>query len=421
MKTHALLVIGWSIVVSAAAHAGDWTMFRGPTRDGISAETNVPQKWDADTNIKWKTPLPGPGNSSPIVVGENVFITCATDTGKNRGLHCFTRADGRERWSKIVRYENEDPTHGTNPYCGSSPAAGNGRVVVWHGSAGVHCYDYDGKELWSRDLGEFRHIWGYGSSPVLYRDMVLLNCGPGARQFVIALDAATGKTLWQVDIPGGDSGLEPEEKGKKAKWTGSWSTPVVAKIDGQDQIIVGLPKQVQAFDPATGKVLWTCEGLGDLVYTDVLTGDRVGVAMSGYHGPAIGFKLGGTGDVTEANRLWRQTSQIPQRIGSGVLLGDYVFMVNEIGVGQCLKADTGEELWKARLPSGITWGSLVHVEGRLYMTDRQSKTIVFAANPERLEILAENELKEPTNSTPAFSNGQIFHRTFKNLYCIVAR
>ena len=403
----------------AAARAGDWGEFRGPLRNGICTEKHVPRSWSKDRNITWKAPLPDAGNSSPVVVGGLVYVTCATEKGQHRGLYAFDRNTGRQVWSKIVDYLGEDPTHPTNPYCGSSPAADGQRIVVWHGSAGVHCYDPQGNELWSRDLGAFRHIWGYGSSPVIYHDRVLLNCGPGPRQFVIALDLTTGKTLWQSDEPGGDSGLEePGKDASKPLWIGSWSTPVVAQVDGHDQVIVSLAHHVKAYDPATGKALWKCEGLGDLAYTDPLIAGDIGVAMGGYHGPAIGFKLGGSGDVTETNRLWLNKTRNPQRIGSGVILGDYIYMANETGLVQCLELKTGNEVWKDRLQGGKIWSSIIAAADRLYATDQEGKTFVWAPRADKFELLGTNDLGEPTNSTLAFSNGQAFLRTFDHLYCI---
>jgi outer membrane protein assembly factor BamB len=419
--------IFWMAIVQlciplATASCNDWGDFRGPGRTGISQETDVPRTWSATSNIRWKARLTAPGNSSPVVAGDLVFVTCAHDDGKVRGLYCFDRKSGQSRWAKTVEYQAEDPTHPTNPYCGSSPAADRTSVVVWHGSAGVHCYDPAGELLWSRDLGKFRHIWGYGSSPIFYGESVILNCGPGPRQFVIALDRKTGKTLWQTDEPGGATGEEEENSpGGKPLWAGSWSTPVVAKVDGQDQILVSLPHQVKAYDPVTGKVLWFCEGLGDLVYTDPLVSNGIGVAMGGYHGPAMGFRLGGSGNVTSANRLWLQTSRNPQRIGSGLILGKHIFMANEIGLVQCLELETGKEIWKDRLPGAKIWGSLIAAEGRLYVTNQQGTTFMFAPNPDKFELLGQNEIGEPTNSTLAFSDGQAFLRTFEHLYCIESK
>ena len=410
-----VLPIVAAVVLATAtlARGEDWPVFRGPNGDGISSETELPLHWGPDQNIKWKAPLPAPGNSSPIVSKGRVFLTCATDAGKNRGLYCYDRRNGRPLWSQIVAYDQTDPTHQTNPYCGSSPAADGTRVVVWHGSAGLHCYDYEGKKLWSRDLGEFKHIWGYGSSPVFYGDKIILNCGPGVRTFVTAIDAANGQTIWQSDESGGASG----EKGA-SEWIGSWSTPVVAKVAGRDQILVSLPYHVNAYDPADGKVLWTCDGLDKLVYTSPLVGDGVGVAMGGFHGPAAGFKLGRSEDVTRINRLWHATAKNPQRIGSGVIVGRNLFMANEQYIAQCLDVETGKELWQTRMPAGPIWASLVLAGDRLYVTNQIGTTIVFRANPERFELLAENEMEEPSNSTLAISDGEIFLRSFQNLFCI---
>jgi outer membrane protein assembly factor BamB len=398
------------------ATANDWPAFRGPAQTGISEETRVPLNWSAEKNIRWKAPLPAPGNSSPVVSRDRVFITCATDNGKHRGLYCYDRRDGRLLWQRLVDCDESDPTHATNPYCGSSPACDGTRVVVWHGSAGLHCYDYDGQPLWSRDLGTFRHIWGYGSSPIFYHDSILLNCGPGERTFVTAIDRRTGEARWQVDEAGGDEGQD--QPGQKPKWIGSWSTPVVTKVDGRDQVLVSLPHHVQAYDPSDGKILWSCDGLGDLVYTSVLVTDGIGVAMSGYFGPAVGFKLGGSGNVTETNRLWHGTAQNPQRIGSGVIVGEHIYLVNEPSLVQCLELKTGKEVWKDRLGGEKVWASIVAAEGRLYVTDEAGTTYVFAPSRAGLEILAKNSVGEPTNSTLALSNGQIFLRTFGHLICI---
>jgi outer membrane protein assembly factor BamB len=416
------LVALWiALSVPAVARAEDWNQFRGPQRDGICREARVPLTWAPDKNIRWKSPLPDKGNSSPIVAGDCVFVTCATDAGAHRGLYCFDRKDGRLAWSRIVDYAGDEPTHQTNPYCGSSPAAADGRVVVWHGSAGVHCYDFGGRPLWSRDLGTFRHIWGYGSSPVIYGNQVLLNCGPGPRQFVIALDLKSGQTLWQADEPGGDAGEEPEGKdATKPLWTGSWSTPLVTRVDGRDQVLVSLPQHVKAFDPGSGKLLWWCAGLGDLAYTDPLASAGIGVAMGGYHGPAIGFELGGSGDITSSGRLWRNASRNPQRIGSGVLIDGHVYMANEIGLAQCLDARTGEELWRGRLPGARIWSSVIAVGKRLYVTNQDGATHVFAARSDKFELLATNEIGEATNSTLAFAEGQVLLRTFEHLFCIEA-
>jgi len=404
----------------AAARAADWPMFRGPDRNGVSPDAKAPVTWGVDQNVKWKAALPQPGNSSPVVAGDRVFVTCAEDRlGMKRGLFCFARADGKPLWSRTVAYPEKEPTHATNPYCAASPATDGKVVVAWHGSAGLHCYDVDGKPLWSRDLGKIRHIWGYASSPVIHGDVIYVNGGPGARQFLAAVDKNKGDVLWQTDEPGG-----AEDKDATGKWLGAWNSPVVAKVDGQEQVLMAMPGHVNAYDPKSGKVLWTCAGTGPLAYSDVLVSEaeKAGTAMAGYGGAAIGFKLaaGSAGDVTATNRLWQATKGIQQRVGSGVVLGTYVYVPNEPYIG-CYELLTGKEVWRQPVPGGC-WSSITAVHDgdgyRLYATSKPGVTYVFAADPAGYKQLAANDLKEPTNSTPAVSDGQVFLRTAGHVWCI---
>jgi outer membrane protein assembly factor BamB len=311
-----LLLTAFVLLLPLAVRAGDWPAFRGPLGNGVAQEDNAPLHWGPGKNVLWKATLPALGNSSPIVSHGCVFITCAEHEGKKRNLYCFDRRTGKELWVRTAEFPTVEPTHQSNPYCGSTPVADGARVVVWHGSAGVFCYNFDGKELWKTDLGKVRNEWGYGSSPILHRGKVILNFGPGDRAFLAALDLKTGKLLWKFDEPGGPKTL------LKGNW-GSWCTPIVAKVGGKDQILCSMLTQVVACDPKTGARLWFCEGLAeplaDLVYPSPVVSGEIGVAFSGWaNGPTFGFKLGGSGDVTASNRLWlvKQT----QRVGSGVVV-----------------------------------------------------------------------------------------------------
>jgi len=401
--------------MATSAAAGDWPAFRGPSGNGIAQEDKAPLHWSPGKNVRWKAHLPGPGNSSPIVSRGRVFITCAEDEGRKRNLYCFDRRTGEKLWVRTVNHTNAEPTHRTNPYCASTPVADGSRVIVWHGSAGVFCYDLDGKEVWTRVLGEVRHDWGYASSPILHRGKVILNFGPGVQTFLAAMDLKTGDLLWKRDEPGG---LDATDK----RMVGSWSTPVVIKADGREQILCSMPTRVVACDPGTGAVLWSCGGLAhektDLVYASPLVSHGIGVAFTGWvNGPTIGFRLGGSGDVTATNRLWLEKQ--PQRIGSGVVVDGRVYIVNAgPGTAQCIDCQTGKVLWTERLDGGESWGSLVLAADRLYVTSRKGVTSVFRPNPEKLELLAMNDLGEPSNATPAISDGQIFLRTDQHLYCI---
>jgi outer membrane protein assembly factor BamB len=204
-------------------------------------------------------------------------------------------------------------------------------------------------------------------------------------------------------------------------WTGSWSTPVVATLDGHKQILVSLPHHVNAYNPSDGKIIWTCDGLDKLAYTSPVIGDGIVVAMGGYHGPALGVKVQGTGDITESNRLWLTKTPNPQRIGTGVVVGKHLYMANENSTAQCIEIETGKELWRARMPEGVIWSSPVLADDRLYVTNQNGTTIVFRASPEKYEQLAENKLDEPSNSTIAISDGEIFLRTAEHLFCVAEK
>ncbi len=418
MTRFAVLLI--LIVVCAPAHAANWPAWRGPTGQGFCEEKGIPVTWSDQENVKWKVPLENPGNSTPVVWGDKIFLTQANKGGSRRSLLCLARADGKLLWQKDVAYAEKEKNWNEEWYGNASPVLDGERAVVSFGSAGMYCYDFDGKELWKRtDLGVWEHAFGNGSSPVLFGDLAILWCGPNeskGRNFLLAVDKKTGKTVWDQDHS-----------------FGSWSTPLLTKVNGQDQLILGYSRDVKnqpenksgylyGFDPTTGKEIWKCQGLNSFCYTSPLFGDGVAVQMTGYGGSAIAVKLGGTGDIT-SSRLWLHPQNI-QRVGSGIVLNGHVYIVEENGVPHCYDLQTGDEKWKAAKRPGSgssTWGSMVHVDGRLYVLMRNGETLVFAASP-TYELLAVNALSgEATNSSPAISNGQIFLRTFKNLWCIEAK
>ncbi len=413
-------LLGMILGGAARALGGDWEGFRGGKCAGMAEGGNWPVEWVPEKNVKWVAELPASGNGSPIVSKGKVFVCCAEDRkGHGRSVYCFDRASGKKLWVKTVRYEKEEPTHAQNPYCATTPAADGERVVVWHGSAGLYCYDYEGKELWNLDLGSFGHIWGYGSSPVIFGESVIVNCGPGARSFVVAVDKKSGKILWQTEEPGGADDTSAKTRG----WLGSWATPVIAKVGGQEQVLVAMPFHLNAYEPGSGKILWHCEGTGPLAYSDPMVapdGNTI-VAMAGYAGAAIGVKVGGnqemSGDVTAGNRLWRKTERIPQRIGTGVILGQYLYMVSEPGF-QCIDIATGEEKWRHFGDGQRFWSSLVGTADGLYATSQRGDTVVFAPNPKEFTLVGTNNIGEGTNATLAMSDGEIFLRTYTHLYCI---
>lgn len=402
----ALFVLGLSSAV-----AGNWPAWRGPHGTGVADETGVPIRWSKTENVAWKVPLPGAGNSTPIVWGERVFLTQATEDGKRRALMCFDRDTGRTLWEQATAYDRKERTHETNPQCSQSAVTDGELVVAWHGSAGVFAYDLDGRELWRKDLGTFEHIWGLGSSPVLYENLVILNAGPGLRAFVVALDKRTGEEVWRYESPGAASE-------KVDQFRGSWHTPVLFPEGSQTRVLLGFPGVLRALDPRTGNNVWFCSGLGELVYASPVFAGDVIVATSGYHGPAMAVRGGGEGDVTASRRLWRKEERKfnPQRVGSGVIADDHFYILNEDGIAWCVEPATGRLLWEERL-GGTSWSSMCHVDGRLYANNMDGDTFVLEPNPKECRRVAENPLGETTRASLAFGDGRVFLRTYENLYC----
>jgi outer membrane protein assembly factor BamB len=411
-----------ALLLSSLCAFGNWPAWRGPEGTGVARESKLPQRWSTNENIRWRTPLPERGNSTPIVWKDAVFVTQAIEKENRRTLIRFDQKTGKQRWQKDVTYSEKELTHETNPYCSASAVTDGERVVASYGSAGLYCYDFEGKELWHRDLGKQHHIWGNAASPVLYKDLCILNVGPGERSFLIAVDKKTGKTVWQMDEPGGHSGRGKPGDDTKDIWIGSWTTPIIIQENGSDRLIMSFPKRVASLDPKTGKEMWTCSGLNALVYTSPLHEDGIVVALGGYGGSAIAVRTGGKGDATENHRLWHHP-RTRQRIGSGVIHDGHVYILNELPMAECYELRTGKLVAEKRLkgngPKGETWSSMVVAGDKLYVIKQSGDTFVLKADPQ-MEILAVNSLGEFTNASIAPSNGEIFIRTHKALWCIAA-
>ena len=402
--------------LNPAAAQDDWGQFRGQMSRGESAAENVPTEWSADESIAWRVPLERSGNGSPAIVGELVLIAGATgEKAERKTLAAYRVSDGSLVWEQVCDGPVE-ATHETNPSGGTTPASDGETVVVWHGTAGLFAYRVaDGEPLWSRQLGTFEHMWGQGTSPIIVGDRVILSSGPSKQEiFVAAFDLASGETLWRhVEPMDGDG-----ETNTEGKYMGSWSSPVPVEVEGTEIALVSLPTRVVGFEVATGKLKFWCEGTrgprGDLSYSSpVISGDLCAVT-GGYQGPSFAFRLGGSGDITESNRLWR-VEQNPQSIGTGVTVDGYLYQ-SEAGPGiiRCIDLGTGEVKWQQRA-SKEHWASVILAGGRCYALAQDGTTLVFEPNPERFIEIAENQLGEPSNSTPAPIHGGLIIRTANSL------
>lgn len=409
--------------LAAPLIAANWPSWRGPKGDGSSPEKSVPLQWNATENVRWKIELPEPGDSSPVVWGDKVFLTQSFEKDGGRTVMCYDRRNGKLLWKSGTTWTQREQRYGKNPHCAASPVTDGERVIAFFGSAGLFCWDMDGKELWRRDLGPQAHEWSYAASPLLHGDVCVLYFGPGANARLIGLDKKSGKMLWEFKEPAPEArtrtdGFKGNDRGGMV---GTFTTPIIARAGQRDELIQTFPQFTRAFDPLTGRALWHCDGLNELVYSSPVAGEGVLVAMGGFFGTSLAVKTGGSGDVTGSHRLW-QTVRTKNRLGTGVITGGHVFILNTEGIAECLNLQTGESLWQERVKGtgkkGDSWSSMVLVDRHILCLNQSSETIVIKASP-KFELVRVNSLDgDLANSTHAISNGEVFIRTHKHLWCI---
>jgi outer membrane protein assembly factor BamB len=409
-----------ALLLLTSAQGNDWPSWRGPNGDGKLPDAGAyPTEWSATKNIAWRVDLPDRGNSSPIASGNRVFLTQSEKEGRLRSLICFDAENGRTLWKKTVEFGKAEETHKTNPHGSASPVTDGTLVYAWHGNAGLYAYDFEGNEKWHRDLGsDYEHIWGtHAASPVLRGESLLIHAGPGPKMKLFSLRKDTGEAIWERD-------LDEFESSEAKQFKGSWATPLILENGGRTEMLLGLPGFLTSFDAKTGKELWRVAGLSNLCYTSVLAGGGRALYFCGYGGPGLSVKLPSStesGDLTKTHRIWIDPpsgkNQNPQRIGSGQIIGDHFYLLNEPGVMQCSLVATGEILWRERL-SASSWSSLNLIGDRLYGNDSRSTTYVIDPDPTGMKVIATNSLDENqhTNASPAFANGHIFFRTDSYLY-----
>jgi outer membrane protein assembly factor BamB len=397
--------------------AADWPQFRGPGGSGTSVETGLPTTWSATENVVWKTRLPGPGTSSPIVVGQHIYLTCYSGYGLEpdkgdmdqlmRHLLCVDRATGKVLWTRDFKpvlpeskyRPGDDSKHG---YSSSTLASDGQRLYAFFGKSGVYGLDLDGKEVWHASVGTGTSGWGSANSPVLFKDLVIVNASVES-QSLVALDKSTGKEVWRT-------------KGIRS----SWNTPVLVDApDGGTELVVSENSAVIGFDPTSGKELWRVGGFGGYVCPSVVTHKGVVyvVRTGSKSGGALAIKAGGRGDVTESHVLWR--SQGSSLVTSPVYYDGRLYWAG--GVVTCLDAATGKELYRGRLSKGGEfYASPLVADDKIYCVSRFDGTFVLAAGPTFKE-LARNQFADDnsrTNASPIASAGNLLLRTDQYLYCI---
>ena len=409
-----LSVVVLCIFFTSQLKAADWPRFRGPAGDGTSSDPKVPSEWSDTKNLEWKLELPGKGFSSPIVVGDYVFVTCYSNADgdlKNlkRHLLCVQRHEGKVVWSKVVPSaapEARGPGFGTrHGYASHTPVSDGERVYVLFGNSGVLAFDMQGKQLWQQDVGrENAAMFGSGASPILYKDRLIVTAGAESES-IRALDKKTGKQLWKA------------EAGSLSR---CYSTPLIAKnTKGEDELLISVPYEVWSLNPNDGKLKWYAETKVDTnSCPTVVTRDGIVYVIGGRSGGRAAIRTGGKGDVTKSNVLWstRGGSYVP----SPVLHEGHLFWINDRGVAYCVDVKSGKELAKKRI-GGQFYASVVLIKDKLYAVSRFGGTYVLEATPE-LKQVAHNKLSDRSDfsASPAVSDGQLILRSDKYLYCIQA-
>jgi outer membrane protein assembly factor BamB len=380
-----------------------WPRWRGPGGQGVAADGNYPDRWSDKENVRWKTDVPGRGHSSPIVWGDRIFLTTGYSDGRVSVL-CFSRTDGQRLWETFGPDRTPEYTHQKNSVASATASTDGTRVYASFGNKGLMAVDFSGKLVWHRSLGTFDNYHGTAGSPLLYKDRLIVFQDHAGAAFIAALDAATGNTLWRSARRG----------------TVGWSTPIAIKAFDHDEIIVSGQEQVQAYNPQSGDLLWTCRGnLFEVIPTPVV-GHGLVFCASGRAGPTLAIKPGGKGDVTSTHLAWQSPKGSPF-VPSPLLYGDILYLVNDMSsIGTAFKAATGEVLWQGRLGAAMREGfsaSPIGVNGKVFFTNDEGETFVVKAGS-TFELIHVNHLNASVLASPALVDGRWYFRTDRQLLAI---
>ncbi|QDV23292.1 outer membrane protein assembly factor BamB family protein [Aureliella helgolandensis] len=445
-----LAVYAMTIGCASGLAAEDWSRFRGPNGDGTARDSQpVPSQWSPQENLKWKAELPGAGVSSPIVVGDRVFVTCYSGYGVDRNqvgniedlkrhLVCVDSQSGRILWDKsVAAVMPEDPYAGigvtAHGYASHTPVSDGERVYAFFGKSGVHAFDMDGNEMWQASVGTGSDPWQWGSasSPIVHDGLVFVTAAAES-QALVALDAKTGQEVWRESAEGFD---------------GMWGTPTLIQVSqSRTELVMSVPFEIWSFAPKTGKLLWYCEASeSEQAHSSAVASDGVVYAFTGRGGGSIAVRAGGSQDVAKSHRLW--TGSESDRFGTPVVYQGKIYLVAG-GIVTVIDGTTGKKLSQTRLENDRSsaatapstsgreggrqsgrgggrssdYASPVIADGKLYFVNGSGQTFVWQLGDE-LEQLSVNRVTDESESfggTPAVSQGRIFLRSDKHLYCVAA-
>ena len=390
-----------------------WPRWRGPSGQGVVRSGEYPDTW-SEKSIAWKVPVPGRGNSSPIVWRDRIFFTTAYNDGARLSLLCFRRSDGKLLWELAAPQESVEYVHPKNGHASATPVTDGERVYASFGPHGLIAASFEGKLLWHAPIGRVDNYHGTAGSPVLYKDSVIIYQDGGANfgappsasvpSFIAAFDRKTGKTLWRT----------PRSA------TVGWGTAIVIRAGDRDELVVCSQRRATAYDPANGRELWTVSGLTFEVIPTPVVGHDLVFCSSGRAGPTIAIRPGGSGDVTSTHVAWSTPKGSPF-VPSGIIVGDVLYLVNDMqSIITAYEAKTGTLLFQGRLGEARRESfssSPVALDGKVFFTNDDGETFVIEAARE-FKLLHVNRLGEPTYASPALVDGRWYFRTASSLVAI---
>ena len=384
--------------------AGYWPRWRGPSGQGVVDGSGYPDAWSDSENVAWRTAVPGRGNSSPIVWGDQIFLTTAQEAGRRLSILSYRRTDGRLLWETSVPEGPIEHIHPKNTQASATPTTDGERVYASFGSRGLVAVDLDGGVVWHTDVGPIENYHGTAGSPLLYGDFLITYQDQRRGAFVAAFDKRTGELVWQTDRSG----------------SVGWGSPVAVRVGDHDEIIVSSQRMVTAYDPSDGSELWRCNGnLFEVIPTPAV-GHGLVFCASGRAGPTLAIRPGGSGDVTNTHVAW-STSRGSPFVPSPLVYGDYLYTINDMAsIVTCFEAATGTVMWQERLGRPTREGfsaSPVVVDGKVFFTNDEGQTFVLKAGPE-FELLHTNDIGARTLASPALVDRRWYVRTERELVAI---
>jgi outer membrane protein assembly factor BamB len=397
----AIPIFALTVASTAIAAEANWPKWRGPRGDGHATESGLPTKWQA-SSVEWKSPLKGWGQSSPVIWGERMFLTTALEKGKERVVFCLSTRDGKSLWQHTAWTGDPEKSHDMNGWASATCVTDGEVVVAFFGKGGLHAYTVEGKHLWSRDLGVFESPWGTAACPIIYGNLIIQNGDSDKDAFIEAFDKQTGKTQWRVP--------RPDHRG--------WSTPILRKSHGRDELVLNGHEGVIAYEPLSGKQLWFTPNSMGRGEPTVTPGNDMLFVVCGLSGDMYALRTDKS--PSEPKVAWSAPRRSGRDLPSPIVIGDYVLVSSMSGICTCYEAKSGKELWKERLEGKFS-ASPIAIEGLALFLNEAGETVVIKPGP-KLEIVSRNKLNTPPEElfrasiTPL--GGKIYLRSDKFVYCV---